>query len=211
MVTYGTLLCMSKRRLRNRPQDLDELNTTLRLADTFHEHGLSLPTRTIYLGAEDEVDTEMAERFIKNLHILECLSDAPVNMILNTPGGDVYHGLAIYDAIEASPCPVTAFVRGYAMSMGSIILQAATTRLMSSHAVQMIHYGSMSMESHAKTFQKWAREAERVDAWMELMYLARIRERRPDYTLEDLRALLDHDTMLTVEASIDLGLCDDVG
>jgi len=210
---------MSDEQDTDREEDREEVKAIVELVSVYHDRGLHLPKRAIYLGSEtfssdgDEigVDAAMADTFIRNMHILEGLSGDPITVHLNSCGGDVYHGLAIYDAIKTSPCDVTIIVRGYAMSMGSIILQAAKTRLMGPRAVQMVHYGTDSISHHSKTVMKRAAESERVNNWMEDMYLSRIREKHPRYTKAKLRKLLDHDTYLTAEASIRLGLADGIG
>ncbi|MEO9196307.1 MAG: ATP-dependent Clp protease proteolytic subunit [Polyangia bacterium] len=196
----------------------EETKLLLDLADTFHDRGLYLPTRTIYVGSEtvddsgdSGVDGRLAERVLKNLHLLECVSNAPITLLMNNGGGDEYHGLAIIDAIAESPCEVRCIVRGVAMSMGSWILQACDWRVMGPHSTQMIHVGSWGYVGHARTAKKWAEEAERTTALMERTYLRRIREKHPKYAIEDLRQMLDHDTFLDAHASIAMGLADAVG
>lgn len=187
--------------------------------DKFHDYSLYAPTRTIYMGSEnindddfDEagVNATMAERQIKNLHILDAISEEPITIILNNPGGDPNHGLAIYDAIRACRSHVTIKVFGYAMSMGSIILQAADERIMSENASQMIHYGTVALDKHAKTAYKIADESKRIDKWMEQMYLAKMKEKNPHFTLARLQRMLDHDTFLTAKQSVEFGLADKI-
>jgi ATP-dependent protease ClpP protease subunit len=187
--------------------------------ELFHEYGIYIPTRTIYVGSETYsedgeeggVDGMMAERFLKNMHTLDSLSSRPITVIANNTGGDEYHGFAMYDAILAAKSQVTIKVSGHAFSMGSIILQAADTRIMAQNAVQMLHYGTWgAAEQHAKTVQKWAKEGERIDKWMEKMYLKRMQEKHPKFKLEDLQKMLDHDTYLTAEESVELGLADKI-
>jgi ATP-dependent Clp endopeptidase proteolytic subunit ClpP len=185
--------------------------------DKFHDYGLYIPNRTIYMGSEgsedgDEtgVDYLMMERFVKNLLILDSSSGEPITIVMNNTGGDEYHGLAIYDAIKSCRAEITIKVFGHAMSMGSIILQAADKRLMAKNSRQMIHYGTWAMSGHAKTAQKWAQEGLSIDKWMEKMYLKRIQEKNPTFTLDDLKGALDHDTFYTAEASVAMGLADGV-
>lgn len=203
---------------RNRAEDREEIKLTLELLDTFHDTGVSLLTRTIFMGSEMDTlegetgtDAKMAERFIKNLHILENISDLPVRVLMDNLGGDVYHGMAIYDAITESPCEVEIIVRGYAMSMGSLILQAADKRCMGKRSTQMIHAGTMGMEAHSRTFVKWSDETKRIDALCEQIYLDRIREKHPRFSLAKLKDMLDHDTIMTAAQSIELGLADKIG
>lgn len=187
--------------------------------DKFHDYSLYIPTRTIYMGSEkvnDEdfseagVEATMAERQIKNLHILDNLSQDEITIILNNPGGDVNHGLAIYDAIKACRSRIVIKVYGYAMSMGSIILQAADERVMAPQASQMIHYGAMGIYKEQKTVYKHVEEAKRIDRWMEDMYLDKINEKHPEFSRQRLQKLLTNDTFLTAEESVALGLADKV-
>ncbi len=186
--------------------------------DRFHDYSIYLPSRTIYMGSEEHhiehgesgTDGAMAERLIKNLHILDTLSNEPINISMNNLGGDVNHGLAIYDAIRACRSHVVITAYGYAMSMGSIILQAADERIMSPQASQMVHYGSMFVDKEAKTTYKIVAENKRIDLWMEQMYLEKIREKQPKFAVRRFREMLTNDTFLTAEESVELGLCDSI-
>jgi ATP-dependent protease ClpP protease subunit len=186
--------------------------------DKFHDYSIYLPTRTLYVGsekvsevddfAESGCDAFMAERIVKNLHILDSTVAEPINIIMNNIGGDTYHCFAIYDAIRACKSHVVVKVVGHAMSAGSIILQAADERIMTPNSCQMIHYGAFAISGHAKTTQKWAEEGKRIDKWIEQMYLKRINEKNPDFKLATLQRRLNHDTFLSAQESVDLGLAD---
>lgn len=184
--------------------------------DKFHDADIYVPQRTIYIGSvmsdidagESGCDALMAERAIKNLFILDKLSNEPITILMNNIGGDEYHCFAIYDAIKACKSHITIIVCGHAMSAGSIILQAADERIMSPTSRQMIHYGTWGVVDHAKTTQKWAEEGKKIDSWMEKMYLEKIREKHPQYKIGRIQRLLDHDTFLTAKESVELGLAD---
>lgn len=194
----------------DREEQREEIKTILELASTLHAHGLSIPTRTIYLGGK-ELDAKTAAGFIKNMLLLEGLGPDPITVIMNNPGGDVYHGLAIYDSIQRSKCEIKIIVRGYASSMGSIVLQAASERIMGPNAVQLIHYGTESLSHHSKVVERQAEESKRINDWMEQMYLKRIQEKRSGFTLGELREMLSFDKYLTAQQSVDLGLADSIG
>lgn len=149
--------------------------------DRWFDLNLDVDGRTIYMGSMDSyegdesgVDNVMAEYFIKGLSILERISDKPVFVIMNNPGGDWYHGMAIYDAIKYSKCYIEIKVYGHAMSMGSVILQAADSRIMMPSSRFMIHYGYDGKSGHAKIVYKWADEGKRVNYEMENIYLESI-------------------------------------
>lgn len=186
--------------------------------DKFHDYSLYIPTRTIFMGSEEYsindgesgCDGLMAERTIKNLHILESINLEPITILMNNIGGDEYHCFAIIDAIQGCKSHITIKVLGHAMSAGSLILQAADSRVMAPISRQMIHYGTWGLHDHAKTAQQWAKEGEKIDEWMEQWYLAKIHEKDPAFTLGKLKKMLDHDTFLTAQESVDLGLADKV-
>jgi ATP-dependent Clp endopeptidase proteolytic subunit ClpP len=185
--------------------------------DKLYDYDLYIPSRTIYMGSvssdesgESGVEAIMAERVIKALHLLD-QKDEPITIIMNNPGGDWYHGMAIYDAIKACKSHITIKVMGMAMSMGGIILQAADERIMAPNSRFMMHYGYMGMDStHSKTFDKWADENKRINSEMELLLLEKIQEVKPSFTLKGLQDLLNYDTIYTAQEAVDMGLADKV-
>lgn len=142
---------------RNRVQDI-------------HDRGVDTRHFVIYLqGIEDRPDEEreepgveyrMANRLIKNLDILQGIStERPITLSMKTCGGDWIEGMAMYDAILATPNPVSIVVYTHARSMSSIILQAANKRIMLPHSTFMYHEGSTGHEGTPKQvrteFQFW--------------------------------------------------------
>ena len=186
-------------------------------ADQFFEHGLSIPSRTIYMGSsaiekegESGVDFRMAEKVLKALHILNELSHDPIDIVMNNIGGDVYHGLAIFDAIKNSAAPVRIFVYGHAHSMGSWILQAASFRVMSLHSSMLLHYGEIGFEGNELDLIKFAAERNRINEIMEDTYLTIMHKKRKNYSFADLKQMLSRDTYLTAHEALELGLIDGV-
>lgn len=117
--------------------------------EDFHRFQVFVPSRLIKLeseqnsedGEEFGVSYSMSSYFLKNMTILEAINHEPITIIFNTEGGNEIQGLAIYDRIQMSPCHVTVKVFGCAMSMGSIIMQAADDRVMSANSSLMFHDG----------------------------------------------------------------------
>ena len=153
--------------------------------DRLFDYDIDLDNRLIYMGSmntdtEDQetgVDHTMAEKMIKALHILNAKSAKKITIIMNNPGGDWYHGMAIFDAIANSEAEVEIKVYGYAMSMGSVILQAADRRYMSANSKFMIHYGLEGHFGHSKIVAKWSDEGKRVNYDMENIYLEKLMEK----------------------------------
>lgn len=146
--------------------------------DRWFEHNLDVDNRTLYMGSVDSidgnesgVDSFMTEYFVKGMHVLEAKNHNNVTIIMNNPGGDWYHGMAIYDAIKMAHSHCTIKVYGHAMSMGSIILQAADARVMMPNSRLMIHYGDNQFNNHTKVLEKWMIEERRLCYEMENIYL----------------------------------------
>lgn len=189
--------------------------------DKFYDYGINIPTRTLYMGSvaadydatEQGVDFAMAERMVKGLHLLDAAArggDQPITILMNNPGGDEYHGLAIFDAIKSCHNQVSIIVYGHAMSMGSIILQAADERIMAPHSRMMIHYGTWGFSEHPKVVYKWADEGKKWDKWMIEMYLEKIREKHPKFTKKKVDEMCNFDTFFTAQEAVDIGLADKV-
>jgi ATP-dependent Clp protease protease subunit len=84
-----------------------------------------LKDRIVFLGAP--IDDDVANVVIAQLLFLESEDpDKDVMMYVNSPGGDVTAGLAIYDTMQALRCPVATFCVGQAASMASLLLAAGT-------------------------------------------------------------------------------------
>jgi ATP-dependent Clp protease protease subunit len=99
-----------------------------------------LESRTLIISGA--VDGEMASRVMTQLVLLSHLDPKRrITILINSPGGDVFSGFAIYDAIRFVECPVVTVVAGLAASMGSIIPLAADkgSRFALPHAKFLIH------------------------------------------------------------------------
>lgn len=182
--------------------------------DQFHDYGLYIPQRTLYMGSElvseeseSGTDALMAERMIKNLLILDKEGEE-ICIVMNNLGGDVTHGLAIYDAIKACKSKIIIKAFGHAMSMGSVIFQAADERVMAPSAVMMIHVGSTSNAGHANTVYRQIAESQRLDKLVDHIYLEKIREKHPTFSPQRLKGMLNHDTYLPAAQAVELGLAD---
>jgi ATP-dependent Clp protease protease subunit len=187
--------------------------------DNFHIYNIHFATRTLYIGSiqadengEAGIDNFTAAQVIKNLYILDNTKEAdqPINIILNTPGGDFYHGIGIYDAIRQCKNEVNIVGYGYVMSMGSVIMQAADNRAISENACMMLHYGTNGFGGHSKDFESWANENSRINVDMESIYLERIKQKHPSFTRKKLQKLITFDRFLTAKAALELGLVDKI-
>lgn len=184
----------------------------------FMEYSIDLSTRTIYMGSSSDLNEEsegitgrLSERVIKAIHILDSQpGEQELTIIINNPGGDVYEGLAIYDAIKSCKNRVRAVVYGRCMSMASWILQAADERIMAASSVMMIHYGECHISGHSKSAMIWAKEEERLNKVMEEILLEKMKEKIPEVTRTQLHNMIKFDKILTAAEAVELGLADSI-
>jgi ATP-dependent Clp protease protease subunit len=175
----------------------------------YHEHGLWIPDRKIYLSrgesGEAEVDNAMAERLIKNIHILEGMSREPITVIINSPGGSVVDGYAMFDIIDASSCRMTGVVTGEASSMAALVLQAFDYRKAYRNAVFVLHDGSDELKGVIRDVEK-AAEYMRSDRLKQYEIL----EGTTNHDRYFWSRKLSHDLYLTAHQALELGLIDEV-
>jgi len=71
----------------------------------------------------ESINQKVAERVIKTLFLLDGIDNKkPITVIINSPGGEVFSGFAIYDIMKSISSPIITLVTGFAASMGSIIM-----------------------------------------------------------------------------------------
>lgn len=184
----------------------------------FHETNLYIPTRTIYFGGigvdssvdNDEVNCRTVGQLIKNLHILETKEIGPISLLLNTPGGSWEDGIAVYDLINNLKSEVTIIGMGKVWSMGSIIFQAGTKRILMPNSTIMIHDGHDGYVGDAKSFENWAVDSKRVRNIMYSIYYERMKKKNPKITLKDIENMCAHDKILDAKNSVEVGLADSI-
>lgn len=174
--------------------------------DKFFEYGIDISSRTIVLSGY-EIDSSEAEAIIIALHILD-RTNGDIVIKLNSPGGDFYSGLAIYDAISECTNKVRIIGYGQVMSMGAVIFQAGDERILMPHATMLIHYGSDWFTGHTKDLERRGEESKRGSTVMEDIFLARIQEKLPEYTRKDFKEQFSFDTFLAPEQAVAMGLAD---
>lgn len=91
----------------------------------------------------DQVDSDTAEVAIAKLLHLDALDNKkPIHLYINSPGGEVISGLALYDTIRSINAPVYGYVLGMAASMGSILISGCDKRFINPNGKIMIHQPS---------------------------------------------------------------------
>lgn len=164
--------------------------------------------RILFLGGE--VTSDVANILVCQLLYLEMIdSSAPITMYINSPGGSVYDGLAIYDTMQYVSCPITTICTGMAASMASILLCAGEKgqRYALPHSRVMIHE-PMTGAPHGTRCTDFLIEAEELSKLKS--ELAEIISKHSGTSVEKVKEDIKRDKWLTAKESIEYGLIDEI-
>ena len=165
-----------------------------------------LKDRIVFLGTG--VNDQVANVVIAQLLFLE--SEDPekdITMYINSPGGVVTAGLAIYDTMQYVPCDVATYCIGQCASMGSLLLSAGARgkRNALPHGRIMIHQPLAGMEGTATEIMIHAEEFIRMKKQLNEIYM-----KHTGQTLERLQEDTDRDRFMGPEEAKEYGLIDNV-
>lgn len=130
-----------------------------------------------------------------------------IALYINSPGGLISAGLAIYDAMQFISCPVATLCMGQAASMAAVLLAAGTPgrRFSLPHSRIMIHQPHGGYAGQASDIQIHAQEINRLKG-----LLTDILSLHSGMRKEDLEPMLDRDTFLSPQEARELGLIDSI-
>lgn len=153
----------------------------------------------------DDSDTS-AKSFKQDLDALGDIHT--LNMYINSPGGSVFEGVAIYNILKRHKAKVNVHIDALAASIASVIAMAGDTIHMPSNAMMMIHNPWTVTWGNAAELRKAAEDLDRVGVSMKQSYLDRAGDKLDEMKLTEL---LDAETWLTAQECLDYGLCDVIG
>jgi len=167
-----------------------------------------LDSRRIFL--HDAVDSQSAAEIIKKLWYLENLDPGkPIYFFINSPGGSVDSGFAIWDQVQMITSPVTTVVTGLAASMGSILSLCAAPkrRFATANSRIMIHQPMIGgvIQGQATDLEIQAKEMLKTRNSLVNLY---VKATGKDF--ETIDKALDRDTWMTAEEAKNFGLLDKI-
>ena len=165
-----------------------------------------LEDRVIFLG--EWIDSPVANTVIAQLLFLEKQDPkAPITMYVNSPGGHVTAGLAIYDTMQYISCPVHTVSMGLSASMGSIILCGwePGKRYSLPHSEIMIHQPLGGAEGQATDIRL---AAEHIIKTGDRLY--KILAKHSGKSVEQVEKDCDRDNFMTAEEALEYGLIDKI-
>jgi ATP-dependent Clp protease protease subunit len=176
----------------------------LNLIDSVYERLLS--ERIIFLGSQ--VDDDIANRLCAQILLLAAEDPAKdINLYINSPGGSVTAGMAIYDTMVLAPCDVATYAMGLAASMGEFLLAAGTRgkRYALPHARIMMHQPSAGIGGSAADI---AIQAEQFALTKKEMN--RLNSEFTGQTLERIETDADRDRWFTAPEALEYGFVDHI-
>jgi ATP-dependent Clp protease protease subunit len=165
-----------------------------------------LKDRIVFLGTQ--VNDEVANAIVAQLLFLQ--SDDPksdIHLYINSPGGSVTAGLAIYDTMQFVTCDVATYCIGQCASMGAVLLTAGAKgkRRALPNARIMIHQPLAGMEGTAEEIMIHAKEFKNVKQKLNTILL-----KHTGHPLEKIEQDTDRDRFMSAQEALDYRLIDEV-
>ena len=185
------------------PYVVEQTNRGERSYDIFSR---LLNDRIIFLG--EEINDTTASLVVAQLLYLEAQDpDKDIQMYINSPGGSVTAGMAIYDTMQYVKCDVSTICIGLAASMGAFLLAAGTKgkRLALPNAEIMIHQPSAGTQGQITDMALHLKRLEVVKSRMN-----RILAENTGKSVEQVTADCERDNFMTAEEAKEYGLIDKV-
>ena len=156
----------------------------------------------VFIYGEVGWDGVTADDLIRDLAAIEADS---INVRVNSPGGSVFGGVAIYNALRTHPAQITTLVDSLAASVASVIAQAGDVRKMVQHSQMMIHEAQGIAIGAGSEIRDYA---DLLDKQSDL--IASIYADRAGKSAGVFRALMNAETWFTAEEAVAEGLADEV-
>lgn len=167
-------------------------------------YSLLLKNRIVFLGSE--VNDQVANVIVAQLlYLSQDDPDREIQLYINSPGGSVDAGLAIYDTMQLITPPVTTSCIGMAASMGAWLLAggAKGKRTALPNSRILIHQGSSGFRGTAADIEVHARETMRLEARMVEML-----SHDTGQSVERIKKDIDHDYWMSAKEALEYGMID---
>ena len=176
----------------------------LNLSDSVYERLLA--ERIIFLGSQ--VDDDIANRLCAQILLLAAEDPTKdISLYINSPGGSISAGMAIFDTMVLVPCDVATYAMGMAASMGEFLLAAGAKgkRYALPHARVLIHQPYTEGGGQGTDIEIQANELLRMRTEME-----GILSKHTGRTLDQVQKDIERDKILTAETAVEYGIVDSV-
>jgi ATP-dependent Clp protease protease subunit len=182
------------------------IETTARGERAYDIFSLLLRNRIVFLGTP--INDQIANLIVAQLLFLNQEDrEAPISMYINSPGGQVYAGLAIYDTMQMLTNPISTVAVGVTASFGTVLLTAGTKgqRYALPHATIHIHQPLGGVQGQATDIEIEAREILRLKS-----RLNQILSSHTGQTIETIERDTDRNFYMDAKGAVDYGIVDQV-
>lgn len=128
-----------------------------------------------------------------------------IDLHINSPGGEVFDGITIYNLIKQHPANVTTYIDGIAASIASVIALAGDKVIMAENALYMMHNPYGSCCGNADELRQMADVLDKVSGSISMAYSGKTG--KPD---DEIKALMDAETWLSADEAQEMGFCDEI-
>ena len=159
-------------------------------------------TADIYIFDEIGMYGVTAQDFIGEIKELK---NTPINLRINSLGGDVFNGMAIYNVIKKREAKTTVYIEGIAASIATIIALGADEVVMSENSLFMIHNAWGGTMGDAKDMRKSAETLEKISTELTEIYM-----KKTGLSYDVVSNMMDEETWLNSEEAYELGFVDTI-
>ncbi|MCJ7564809.1 MAG: Clp protease ClpP [Candidatus Aminicenantes bacterium] len=144
-----------------------------------------------------------AKNFQKELAEIKA---SQIDLHINSPGGEVFDGITIYNLLKQHPAKITTYIDGLAASIASVIALAGDTVIMAENALFMIHNPTGMAMGTANDMRSLADVLDKIASTMIGTYTAKTGKSE-----SDVKALLDAESWMTADEAKEFGFVDEIG
>lgn len=137
---------------------------------------------------------------------LAALDVSQIDLHINSPGGSVFDGQAMYNALLRHPANVTTYVDGVAASIAGVVALAGNEVVMAANALFMVHNAWGMAMGTAEDIRAYADVLDKVGGTIVGVY-----QKKTDKDEDEIRELMDAETWMTAAEAVELGFADRVG
>ncbi len=154
-----------------------------------------------------EVNADTVNALIRQLRYLQCEdSEAPITLYINSPGGSVDSGMALYDVMQAVSCPVRTVCVGLAASMAALLFVSGAERDMLPHSRLMIH-DPLIVQTGGSALKLKAISDDLMET---RQIIARVIAEHSGKSMEEVLAKTASDSYFRAEQAVEFGLADHI-
>jgi ATP-dependent Clp protease, protease subunit len=169
-------------------------------------YSLLLKERVIFLGTP--INDQVANLIVAQLIYLDREDpEKEISMYINSPGGEIYPGLAVYDTMQLVRAPVATYAIGWTASMGTVLLAAGTKgkRYALPHATVHMHPAGGGARGYAPDVEIQVRELMRMQEMLKV-----ILSKHTGKTVEQIAKDFDRDYFMSAKAAKEYGIVDEL-